>query len=113
MYLTQNKMVVCADGFSMSVQANQGAYCSPRLDRQKEYSQVEVGFPSQEESLLMPYCENPNDPTETVYGWVPVNIVTDIIAKHGGIVEGDVPAGVNPGPRVKRIGAVEYREWGC
>ena len=28
---TRNRRVVCADGFTMSVQAHQGAYCSPRM----------------------------------------------------------------------------------
>ena len=46
------------------------------------------------EPLLMPYCEDPDDPTETVYGYVPSQVVTTVIAKHGGMVEGEVPAGV-------------------
>ena len=87
-------MVVCADGFSMSVQAHDAAYCEPRRDAQRKYTLVEVGYPSAEEDLIMPWAENPREPTETVYGYVPVDVVTNVIVKHGGIVEGEVPAGV-------------------
>jgi hypothetical protein len=33
-------------------------------------------------------------PTDTVYAYVPVDIVTLVIAKHGGMVSGEVPPGV-------------------
>ena len=89
-----NEQVLCADGFEMSVQANENAYCEPRLNEQKKYNLVEVGFPSQEEPLLMPWAESPEEPTRTVYGYVPVDIVTNVIVKHGGMVEGEVPPGV-------------------
>ncbi len=89
-------MVVCADGFNMSVQAHNGAYCEPRLDAQREYTLVEIGFPSWEEPLIMPWCEDDRDPTHTVYGYVPVDVVTNVIVKHGGMVEGEVPPGVIP-----------------
>jgi len=92
----RNKLVICADGFRMSVQAHDGAYCEPRLDAQRKYSLVEVGFPSSEEKLLMPWAENQHKPTETVYGYVPVDIVTTVIVKHGGMLEGEVPSGVIP-----------------
>ena len=90
----RNKQVVCADGFNMSVQAHDGAYCEPRLDAQRKYTLVEIGFPSAEEPLIMPWCENDHQPTNTVYGYVPVDIVTNVIVKHGGMVEGQVPPGV-------------------
>jgi len=89
-----NEQVLCADGFEMSVQANENAYCEPRLNEQKKYNLVEVGFPSEEEPLLMPWAESPAEPTRTVYGYVPVDIVTNVIVKHGGLVEGEVPPGV-------------------
>ena len=52
----KNKIVRCADGFTMSVQANEGAYCTPRLDEAGSYTEVEVGFPSHTESLLLHYA---------------------------------------------------------
>lgn len=100
------KEVVCADGFTMSVQANRNAYCDPAIDsesldllRHKKYTLVEVGFPSKEEPLIMPWAEDKTSPTNTVYGYVPVDIVTNVIVKHGGIIEGEVPPGVIPVPR--------------
>lgn len=76
--------VVCADGFSLSVQASGGHYCSPREDR-GPWWRVEVGYPSERVEALMPYAEDPAEPTETVYGYVPVEIVDAVIAAHGGI----------------------------
>ena len=89
-----NKLVKCVDGFSMSVQGHRGGYCSPRVDNAERYTEVEVGFPSRLEPLLEPYCEDPENPLDTVYGYVPSQQVALIIAKHGGMVEGEVPAGV-------------------
>lgn len=77
--------VVCNDGFKMSVQAGQYLYSTPRTDDAPTYSAVEVGYPSEYEELLMPYVEDANDPTGTVYGYVPVEVVDAIIEKHGGI----------------------------
>ena len=95
---TRNKRVICADGFEMSVQAHAGAYCSPRKDDAEKYTSVEIGFPSEKEPLLMKWCEEVHSPTETVYGYVPVQVVTNVLAKHGGIVAGEVPRGVAPIP---------------
>ena len=92
--VTLNKRVVCADGFNMSVQANAGAYCEPRVHNASSYSKVEVGFPSGSEELLMPYVEDASRPTQTVYAYVPVGVVSAVIKKHGGMVEGEVPPGV-------------------
>ena len=89
-----NKSVTCADGFRMSVQAHEGGYCSPRINNAERYISVEVGYPSRVEPLLMPFCEDPDEPTATVYGYVPSHVVTTVIAKHGGMVEGEVPPGV-------------------
>ena len=57
------KLMHCKDGFSMSVQAHDGAYCKPRCDPQETdwYYEVEVGFPSDKEELLMEYCEKPRE----------------------------------------------------
>jgi len=76
--------IKCKDGFIMSVQASEGHYCYPRSD-DALWTEVEVGFPSQEESMLMKYAEDPERPTKTVYAWVPVEIVEQIIVKHGGL----------------------------
>ena len=80
----------------MSVQAHQGAYCTPRRNNAKKYKEVEVGFPSDIEPMLLEYIENDERPTDTVYPYVPVQVVTNVIARHGGMIEGDVPPGVIP-----------------
>tara|TARA_R110000796_G_scaffold220992_1_gene337054 strand:- start:112 stop:417 length:306 start_codon:yes stop_codon:yes gene_type:complete len=90
------KRVECRDGFSMSVQAHSTAYCSPRENGAEVYNEVEIGFPSAEEPLLMDWCEEKSTPLDTVYGYVPVGVVTTVIAKHGGMVDGEVPPGVIP-----------------
>ena len=82
--------VVCADGFKMSVQASTLHYCTPRYNR-GPYSAVEVGFPSKAEPLLIKWAEDRDDLTNTVYGWVPADVVKRVIAKHGGMVGGQLP----------------------
>ena len=47
--------------------------------------EFEIGFPSQKESLIMRYCEDESKPTDTVYAFVPFNVVNDVLEKHGGI----------------------------
>ena len=76
--------VVCADGFTMSVQASGSHYCEPRANVER-YRSFEIGFPSQKESLIMSYCEDESKPTDTVYGWVPCAVVNAVLEKHGGI----------------------------
>jgi len=76
--------IVCADGFTMSVQASGSHYCEPRGNYNR-YREFEIGFPSQKESLIMRYCEDESKPTDTVYAFVPCNVVNDVLEKHGGI----------------------------
>jgi len=79
------KLLICKDGFEMSVQASSGHYCTPRIDDADFYTAYEIGFPSQKESLIMKYAEEKKRPTETVYGYVPTEIVCKVIKKHGGL----------------------------
>jgi hypothetical protein len=55
-----SKRIRCVDGFSLSVQATWGAYCTPRRNV-GPWSAVEVGFPSDKPDLIMEYT----DVTET------------------------------------------------
>ena len=80
--------IVCKDGFSMSVQAGEAIYCMPRVNLSSGgYAEVEIGFPSEKEDLICQYAECSSDYTETVYPYVPVELVEKVIEKHGGIVE--------------------------
>ena len=91
--MKKNKRVVCADGFTMSVQADDFTYCLPRT-AEGPYTAVEVGFPNEYEELIIDWAEDASSPTETVYGYVPIHIVSLVLAKHGGMVEGEVPKGI-------------------
>ena len=75
----------CKDGFRMSVQVSETHYCIPRLNDADYYQAVEVGYPSEQEELLMPFVEDADNPTSTVYAYVPVEVVDFVIKKHGGI----------------------------
>ena len=88
------RAIYCKDGFSMSVQASETSYCTPRENSATRYESVEVGFPSAEEPMLMEWAEDPHRPTDTVYAYVPVEVVNLVIAKHGGVTAGEAPAGV-------------------
>jgi hypothetical protein len=87
-YLNTCRKVVCCDGFSMSVQASSGHYCSPRND-EGPWETVEVGYPSKIEPLLWDYADEPGKWTDTVYGHVPIELVAAVIEVHGGILSGD------------------------
>lgn len=78
--------IKCADGLTLSVQGHWGAYSCPRDDFADNYSTVEVGFPSARIEEFMPYIDGQDsDPLETVYGYVPVELVERVIDMHGGI----------------------------
>lgn len=76
--------IVCNDGFSISVQCSEMAYCTPRLN-QAEYSEVELGYPSEDEPLIFKYAEDTGSYTSTVYPYTPIEVIEEVISKHGGI----------------------------
>ena len=82
-WVRNREAIKCVDGFSMSVQASKSHYCTPR-DNFGPYSKVEVGFPSERVEEFMPFAEDANSPTNTVYAWVPIEIVEQVIESHGG-----------------------------
>lgn len=75
----------CNDGYSISAQASEFHYCTPRINGAQDYESVELGFPSEEDELINEYSDGGFDYTETVYGYVPIEIVENLIEKHGGI----------------------------
>jgi len=74
--------ITCQDGFSMSVQASSKHYCHPREDGLKTYTHYEVGFPSENPTYFADYADQP-DYTNTVYAWVPVELIVAEINYHG------------------------------
>lgn len=85
------KRITCADGFSLSVQATQGAYCAPRRN-EGPWHQVEVGFPSAAPEFIAHKAENPDKLTDTVYGYVDIELVEQLIALHGGFDDATIAA---------------------
>ena len=79
--------IVCQDGFTMSVQVGYSLYSEPKKVA-KRYSKVEIGYPSERESLLEEYVESfyvTPDFTDSIYPYVPVKVVDKVLKKHGGI----------------------------
>lgn len=83
---------ICVDGTSLSIQADEYKYCSPRNDN-GNWIKVEVGFIwDKEEKQISPpdtwanYADGPF-PSD-VYGYVPIYLVEEFIASHGGISSG-------------------------
>ena len=89
--MAKYKMVTCADGFSVSIQAGRYSYCEPRMDGYSAYESVELGFPNRPCIFIKDYAEDPANLTDTIYGYVPAHIVKKMIAGHGGIVSGECP----------------------
>ena len=85
-YRSPAPQITCKDGFHISVQAGYFLYSSPKEDGLSNYTHVECGFPSEEVAELMEYIEElERDPKESIYAFVPVEIVDKLIEKHGGI----------------------------
>jgi len=93
--------ITTGDGTELSVQASQYHYCEPRWNG-ADYTRVEVGFPSTTvpfswrdyidgprfgffKWLGMVFGLVPDETTETVYAYIPVEKVTWFIGRHGGI----------------------------
>lgn len=77
----------CKSGLGFSVQANSFAYCSPR-ENMGPYDKVEVGYPTKMVEEFMPYIERDpdnDDPLDSVYPFVPVEVVEKVVNKNGGL----------------------------
>jgi len=91
-----NPRIVCADGFSMSVQAQSTSYCTPR-QAEGPHTHMEGGFPSSVplDPELLAYREKiyvgEDDPCDTVYPYVPREVFEREFKLHGGIVSGKLP----------------------
>lgn len=78
----------CNDGFSISIQVNNGNYCaSENGTRQFGFNWVEVewGFPSEEIDAVKYNAEDKNNITNTVGGYVDINLIDELIEEHGGL----------------------------
>ena len=89
----RNPLIECADGFTISVQAHDFAYCTPRQN-EGPHTHMEGGFPSMipgEELLAYMEGDDFKDPCDTVYPYVPREVFERELERHGGIVSGKLP----------------------
>lgn len=86
----QCRPLLLADGTELSIQAGSHQYCSPRNNSSEGdynfYDSFEIGFPSRVIPELLEYADDENNPTETVYPYVPKELIRTIIANAGGVV---------------------------
>lgn len=79
--------IVCADGFRMSVQGHEMTYSIPK-EICGEFEAMEIGFPSEQEDLIMEFIDSDTQPpTQSVYGYIPIDLIEKVVEKHGGIDE--------------------------
>lgn len=84
-YKERTPRIYCMDGTSFSIQTGEYNYCTPR-DNIGPWTHVELGFPSKKFDCLTPYQDNSeSDQESTVFGFVPIELVRDMIDKCGGI----------------------------
>lgn len=76
------------DGTSVSIQASKFHYCEPRedFDTYHKYTEFELGFPNCVIEEIMPYVEDEDNPTSTVYGYVPSEVIDAFVRRCGGVV---------------------------
>lgn len=72
-----------ANGGSLSIQASIGHYCSPRSN-DAEWTSLELGYP--ENINTMPLDELSNAGEIEVMGYVPIQLVVDVINLNGGFM---------------------------
>ena len=83
-FLEHVPQIVCRSGLKFSMQASEFHYCTPR-DSFGPWFEVEIGFPSVAVQSLIPYAEESDDPTGTVYPYVPLDVVCSVVMDNGGL----------------------------
>lgn len=83
--------VICADGMRVSIQASGMTYCKPRATYSDvaAYSAFEVGFPTVPDEALREYSvhgKDTGDLTNSIFAYVPREVVERMVERHGGIV---------------------------
>lgn len=89
----QVSTIKCKDGFTVSIQASESHYCMPRenFTTNPSWTAVELGFPNQEDPHIQGFAEDPDYPTQTVYPFVPTEIVELMLNSHGGVIDSQNP----------------------
>jgi hypothetical protein len=83
---------VCGNGLSFSLRAGKYLFSKPQSET-GPWESVEVAYTSRPVPELFPYEQRPpqRNSRESVYQYVPVEVVDDIIEKNGGISPTDSP----------------------
>lgn len=77
--------IVCADGFSISIQGGFHAYCTPRING-AAWTNLEAGYPSSRPGdALLHYADDASSATESIYPYVPIDVLQAELDAHGGI----------------------------
>ncbi len=79
--------IFCKDGFSISIQICKSSYSGSENGIRKfgiDWKLVEWGFPSQPIDAEKYMCES-SETTTSVGGYVPVELMEELIEEHGGI----------------------------
>ena len=77
----------CKDGFNISIQVHNGNYCASENGIRTfglDWKLVEWGFPS-EHIDGKKYNAESSPTTESVGGWVDINLIDELCEEHGGI----------------------------
>lgn len=79
-----------ANGSSMSIQASEGHYCSPRSN-DAEWTSLELGFPEGNINTIPLDGLSTQDEIEVI-GYVPIQLVVDVINLNGGFALVQLPS---------------------
>lgn len=84
-------LVRCNDGFSLYISAGQNARSEPdvELSDTTRYEEVEVSYPSEADPVLKKFADEylylTGDLTDSVFPYMPVELVEEMLESHGGI----------------------------
>ena len=79
-----NKCLICKDGFWLSVQGDRDKYSKPREKwcNIYQYDQMEILV---SEILPTEFTEYQDGEGSRIYGYVPIELIEQILASHGGV----------------------------
>lgn len=80
--------IYCKDGFNISIQIHNGNYCRSENGHREyglQWKEVEWGYPSKILKNTERYNNEEPNTTNTVGGYVDINIMDELLVSHGGI----------------------------
>lgn len=78
------RVLICRDGLAMRIGAGEQSFCMPRGST-GPYREVEVAFERGFDIELLPYAESSETFPDCVLMYVPVEHLSRVIARHGGL----------------------------